>query len=191
MEERENFERLVQEHEALKKRLAEVNSDYSQTMKHLFAAQDVLRKEGLEVPGSISADRAKALLPSPFDEIVSGTTGTTAQYFDKLHDAKEDFDWGADMELQIRDFIITHEFGSFVELESVICRDSICEIRGFQDNQFYWSNKLRKDITKMPFWKFQSTSSQTGQVPREENGEDGAEITSMSNYFYVLTSLKV
>jgi hypothetical protein len=188
-------DRLAKEHEELKERFEKLNGEFSRTNRDLFTAQDLLKQAGLQQPGGISAKRAKELLPPPFDKVMTDTTGTSAQVFNKLHNANEDFAWGADMELQIRDFVVTHEFANFVELESVICRDSICEIRGFQDDNYFWSNKVSQDIFKMPFWKFNSVSSRTGSVPQEDDAsndeEDKASDETMKNYFYVLASLEV
>lgn len=154
---------------ALEQQLSQVSENFARRaakefslMQRLNAAERALEKAGLPVPGNLQLDEAQAFLPKPFDGQVAGMSGDFADNFRNLHKADEDYDWGSDLQLRIKDFIISHQYAAFINLQSVICRQSICEIRGFQDEQMYWTNVIVEELQAAPFWALYGSFSSTG-----------------------------
>ncbi|MCJ8271606.1 MAG: hypothetical protein MJK04_19670 [Psychrosphaera sp.] len=85
--------------------------------------------------------------------------------------------WGDKKEQQIRDFIQTHESSYAVELNTVICKSSSCEISGTITNSAQW-DKIYSEMFRQPWWNFSKFGDDT--IENKTNGEV---------YFYKLARL--
>ncbi|WP_395339416.1 hypothetical protein PN836_014485 [Ningiella sp. W23] len=135
-------------------------------------AQNMLEQQGQKLE-SISEEEAKAILPEPFASVLARSTGTMVETFKELQTQEEDYDWALMMQQKISDFFITHELSDRVSVQSVICKKSICEIRGFEAQRDI-ASQVMSAMSAQPWWTFNSTHSSTGDD--EEFGR----------YFYVI-----
>lgn len=124
---------------------------------------------------SISKQEADAVLPKPFSKVLAGATGELAKNFNEFNKEAVDHDWGYNMEMNIKDFIAMHTEADKVNLASVVCKTSSCEIRGFEQEDHAWGYLL-KDMQVQEWWDFTSTNSSNSSS--EEYGQ----------YFYLLAS---
>ena len=170
------IEALRQSNQKLKQNLEEYrqqsNEKYQQLQRKHSEAQRILSENGFQQE-TVSSEEAKATLPAPFADLVSGASGSMAEKFKELQSLETDFDWGSQMQLQISDFFITHELTNLVALQSVTCKQTICELRGFQfeDKAF---GRILNDARKEVWWTFKSSHSSSAN-----NNEFGL-------YFYAL-----
>ncbi|NQZ07807.1 MAG: hypothetical protein HRT35_11655 [Algicola sp.] len=86
-------------------------------------------------------------------------------------------EWADKKERQLRDFIQTHQASYAVELNTVICKSSSCEISGTITNSAQW-DKIVSDMYRQPWWSFSKFG--LDQIENETNGEV---------YFYRLARL--
>ncbi|MFT4928749.1 MAG: hypothetical protein ACI8WB_004869 [Phenylobacterium sp.] len=123
----------------------------------------------------ISEQHAESLLPKPFSTLVGGQEGKTAESFNKFTEEPQDYDWGVMMENQIKDYIAGHQLGNYIEVNSIICKTSICEMRIFERQQETWITVLNQ-MSDQNWWTFVNVSSSSSSS--EEFG----------NHAYVLAS---
>lgn len=86
-------------------------------------------------------------------------------------------EWADEKEQQIRDFIQTHESAYAIELNTVICKTSSCEISGTILNGPQWE-RIYNEMFRQPWWRFSKFGLDT--IENETNGEV---------YFYRLARL--
>ncbi len=154
-------------------RLADIIEEI--TLKEQAALLEVENKIS-EKDKTVSKKEAEKYLPKPFSGVLAGNKNKHfMRDFNKLNDEPVDYDWGYRMELHIKDFVIIHQFSEYINLESVVCKTSICEIRGFEAKDKTW-NYVMNDMQLQEWWEFTNTSSTNNHS--EEFGQ----------YFYVLTS---
>ncbi|GAB3025025.1 hypothetical protein GCM10027098_21800 [Bowmanella dokdonensis] len=79
-------------------------------------------------------------LPSPYAEMMSGPGGYVWQQ-DFLRFAKEDYDyhWGDSMRQQILDFIALNDESGALQVRSLVCKTTTCELRATLPEQAAWS----------------------------------------------------
>ncbi|HEX5791790.1 MAG TPA: hypothetical protein VFY01_00845 [Rheinheimera sp.] len=107
---------------------------------------------------TVSVAEAEAELPQPFAGFIAGFKGTLAERFQKLQQEQIDYDWAPVMEQQIADFISMHPLSADVQLQSVRCKSSLCEIRGFESGEHSWS-QISSNMRAEDWWQFYSVHS--------------------------------
>ena len=145
------------------------------TNQRFNGAVQALKKANLPLPDAISLEDARKLVPPPFDQVIASGNPNITEKFNRLQSLPIDYEWGIIMQQRISDHFTTHEFGHLVTLDSVSCRQDICEIRGFEQQQDTW-NSIMQSMVATPWWNATGTNSVSG------SGSDyGA-------YFYVIAS---
>jgi hypothetical protein len=123
----------------------------------------------------ISQQEADDALPKPFSNVLAGATGELAKNFNQFKKEPVDHDWGYNMEMNIKDFIAMHTEADKVNLASVVCKTSSCEIRGFEQEDHAWGYLL-KDMQVQEWWDFTRTNS------------SNSSSKDYGQYFYLLAS---
>lgn len=135
-------------------------------------------EESIQPRSSITLAEVEPYLPEPFANTVSESKGTVVDLFKKLQAEEVDYDWAVEMEQKIKDYFVTHDLAGEVNLQSVNCKKTICEIRGFEKS----NNVVGVIISGMHtqvWWNFNGSHKSTGS-----NEKDGL-------FFYMLASRKV
>jgi len=114
----------------------------------------------------ITKEQAEAALPEPFSQIMTDATGMQALYFEKFNQEKVDYDWGPTMESNISQFISLHEQSYEVKIDSVKCRQSICEIRGLAGSNNAWSS-IMNGMMQQDWWHFSGASTNSANTSKE------------------------
>lgn len=81
---------------------------------------------------AIKPEHASSFLPEPFASLMAKQAGQAIDYLNQHQLEDIDSEWAYQMELKIADHFATHEHASQIELSSVSCKTSICEIRGYE-----------------------------------------------------------
>ncbi|MDT0584162.1 hypothetical protein [Brumicola blandensis] len=159
-----------------------LNNSYTQALSQLDNANRALTEAGIDIPDAITLEEVQKYVPAPFDQQIANSPNFVTDHFKKLHEAEDDLGWGIEMQTRISDFIVTHEYGSYLQLESVICREGTCEVRAFPDNLLQWREGILSDMAMQSWWDFNSSSSISGNFKDEaENAED-------RSWFYLIVS---
>ena len=131
-----------------------------------------------EQPTQVTEEEVAQHLSAPFDSVILETKGFMADKFRQLHEEPEDHEWSIIMEQHISDFFVTHDLADKVKLVAVTCKQTICEILGFELENKAWG-KVMSNIRNQSCWNFISSHSTT-----QNNKEFGM-------YFYSLISKTV
>ena len=126
-----------------------------------------------------SKEEIDYMMPEPFASTVIALDGDFAQQFnafkrevltdslgqpvDELSAPEASAQWQYQMEALITDSIGLHELSSQIRIESVTCRVNGCEIRGFQDKRYIWTEVLMS-LQQADWWSFHQsygTSNET------------------------------
>lgn len=152
------------------------SKDHQALVEKLHMAKMMMEKQGVNA-NSISEHDTRQHLPSPFAEVVFNSLGALPGAFKDLIAQEQDYQWATLMQQHISDFHLTHQLSNQINLQSVICKTSMCEIRGFQETDKV-QNVIMSEMSKQPWWQFNSTYSTSAST--KEHGK----------YFYVLVSNK-
>ncbi|MGJ8682796.1 hypothetical protein [Paraglaciecola sp.] len=122
---------------------------------------------------SMTIKEAEAVLPKPYSDLVASTSGSMIEYLQEHIKDDVDYDWAPDMEQKIKDFIFMHPHSSEVELQSVTCKTSTCELMIVELEDFTW-DRIEHDIRKQDWYKFSAGSSST--------------VVDSKNFIYIMLS---
>lgn len=97
----------------------------------------------------------------PLTDLMSETYATVVsslgeKYVDvvkEMHAEEVDYDWGDNMEQQIRDYIVMHDQAPSVTIDSVMCKASGCEIRVIERQEDTY-DVIKKDLENQDWWQF-------------------------------------
>lgn len=125
---------------------------------------------------SISPEQASSFLPEPFASLMAKQRGLAIDYLNQHQLEGIDSEWAYQMELKIADHFATHEHASQVNLSSVSCKTSICEIRGYEyDPERFIA--VYNAMQTQNWWRYSSSYA------FQDSNEQG-------RYFYLLAELK-
>ena len=125
---------------------------------------------------TLSLQQAQSFLPEPFASLMAKQKGRAVDYLNQ-HQAEEvDSEWAYDIEQKVQDYFALHENAAKLQLSSVSCKTSICEIRGYEyqpDSFIATYNTMQMQN----WWRFASSYA------FQSNDKE-------STYFYILAELK-
>lgn len=146
------LEQQLQSTEAELKVVIQQNTDLD---KSLSSSQ---KEQPRQEPIKITQEQAEKAIPKPFSSFFVDASGKRAEEFINFQEQENDYDWAYTMEIQITNFITVHQNAHNVELKSVACKSSACEIMGFEQAGQSWSVILA-DMRNQEWWVFRNTSS--------------------------------
>lgn len=164
---------LIKELADVKRQLKEAESK----LESIYATESNVSRQA-EQPSQVSEEEVVQHLSAPFDSVILNARGSMVDKFRQLHEESEDHEWSIIMEQHISDFFVTHDFANKVKLDAVTCKQTICEIRGFEFENEAWG-RVMSDMRNQSWWNFVSSHSTT-----QNNKEFGM-------YFYSLISKTV
>jgi len=99
-----------------------------------------------------------AFVPEDYENLVVNFRGQVRDEIFDFHHQPEDLDKGFDLSHNISSFIVSHAYSFGVELNSVICKESYCELLINEKERSSW-DRIYQDMTKQEWWIFNSTNS--------------------------------
>ncbi|MCW8832584.1 MAG: hypothetical protein OQK09_01315 [Colwellia sp.] len=99
-----------------------------------------------------------ALVPKDYENLVVNFRGQTRDEIFDFHHQPEDLDKGFDLSHNISSFIVSHAYSFGVELNSVVCKKSFCELLINEKERPSW-DRIYHDMTRQEWWGFNSTNS--------------------------------
>ena len=145
---------LLRELADLKRQLADAESQ----LESLNASKPNMPREDL--PSQATEEEVNQHLSAPFDSVVLDARGSMVDKFRQLHEEPQDQEWSIVTEQHISDFFVTHDLANKVALDAVTCKQTICEIRGFELENEAWG-RIMSDMRAQPWWNFASSHSTT------------------------------
>ncbi|GEM_PF-3124320 len=130
----------------------------------------------IQKPTKVSAAELDGKVPAPFDQVLLNSKGSFIEQFKRFDEEPVNYEWSVLMQQRIRDYVAMHEFGGHIELESVSCKASLCEIRGFDHHGKVWS-VIEAGMAVQDWWRF--NSAHAARNFSEEHGQ----------YFYSLVEV--
>jgi len=149
--------------------------------KHQLEKQIASNEQPIEI--EITEEQANQYLPEPFNHALKGKKGLLAENFHHFIEEDIDYSWNQEMEINIKQYITLHKQSYYIELDSVRCKSSTCEIRGFEKAPAAWQ-AIMVEMLNQDWWNFNSSSSVSSNtaVSSAESND------STQNYFYLLAS---
>ncbi|GIU50365.1 MULTISPECIES: hypothetical protein [Shewanella] len=89
-------------------------------------------------PSSITAEQAKQWVPQAFANMLANQQGDMVDLFKRHHQDEINHDWAVNREQALRDAIDISESSSGVDIESINCKTTTCEIRGMELSPNAW-----------------------------------------------------
>ena len=158
--------KLLEEVVTIKQQLTAAN----QKLQTIQARTDQSLKPTLIEPEEVTEH-----LSAPFDSVVLNASRDMVNKFKQLQKETQDQTWALMIEQHIADFFVVHDLAHQVKLDGVQCKQTVCEIRGFELEPKAWE-KIMSDMTEQSWWQFSSSHSTT-----QNNKEFGM-------FFYSLVS---
>lgn len=118
-------------------------------------------------PTQLDLDAVNAHLPDDFVGLTQYWDSDKKARFNTLLAEPKNDKWAFDMENQINDFIMLHEYGQNVRVTSVNCKQSMCEIYGYHSNNSLFQ-LLSQDLLTQPWFMPTNTQSNSSNA---KNGD--------------------
>ncbi|WP_394130542.1 hypothetical protein [Shewanella maritima] len=83
-------------------------------------------------PLTLSLEAVEQYIPSPFADIIAKQDGDMVEIFQRHHQAEIDSEWATNEEQSFQDLIDNHPQGHNLKIDSINCKQSTCEIRGYE-----------------------------------------------------------
>jgi hypothetical protein len=107
---------------------------------------------------SMTLDEAETILPKPYSDLVASTGGSMIDYLKEHIKDGVDYEWSSDIEQKFRDFVTMHPLSSEVEIQSITCKISTCEVMIIEYENFTWE-RIKNDMSKQEWYSFSVGSS--------------------------------
>lgn len=102
-------------------------------------------------PNEITPDEIDRVLPAPFNDSFKHAHGFLREkYKDFVANTQPD-DWDIRMQNKITDFIFSSPYAKFLNVESLLCKSGLCEIRLFETKQGTFSMIL-SEMALQDWW---------------------------------------
>jgi len=141
---------------------SELEQKYRKLKQEYFESQHnvsmLKRLVGELDESNISDEQISALVPEAYQNIVVNFRGQTRDEIFDFHQQAEDLDKGYDLSVNISSFITSHAYSFGVELNSIICKESYCELLVKEKERPSW-DRIFQDMIKQDWWQFNSTNS--------------------------------
>lgn len=139
---------LNQKYEKLKQELSQ--------SKHRIQA---LNRQIGDLGGSdVTDEELLANVPEEYEGLIVNFSGKTRDEIADFHKQPEDLDSGFVLSDNISSFIVSHAYSYGVELSSIICKQSYCELMVKEKEKPSW-DKIFHEMTQQEWWSFYSTNA--------------------------------
>lgn len=139
---------LEQDYQALKEQLSEAMYELSQLREEL----------GLSKRSEISDEDLTGLVPEAYAQNLTHYRGAVRDAIYEFHQEPEDLGTGFDFSYQIKSFIESHPDSFGVEVNSISCKNTTCQMLIKELEQPSWHN-IFNDLKAQDWWQFSSTNA--------------------------------
>jgi hypothetical protein len=91
---------------------------------------DPNQQQASQATSNISNEEIDKLVPVPYNEILKRMNGPIREKYKEFAESNQQEDWDRNTQNRITDALLGHSYSKFIELESVTCKASLCEVRG-------------------------------------------------------------
>jgi hypothetical protein len=91
---------------------------------------DPNQSQASQATSNISDEEIDKLVPVPYNEILKRMKGPIREKYKEFAESNQQEDWDRNTQNRIADALLGHSYSKFIELESVTCKASLCEVRG-------------------------------------------------------------
>ncbi len=102
-------------------------------------------------PNEITAEEIDRILPAPFSDSLKHTHGFLREKYKDFVANTQPNDWDTRMQNKISDFIFSNPYAKFLNVESLLCKSGLCEIRLFETKQGTFSMIL-SEMALQDWW---------------------------------------
>lgn len=121
------------------------------------------------VKSNISDEEIDKLVPTPYNDVLKRMNGPIREKYKEFAGSNQQEDWDTNTQNRITDALLGHSYSKFIELESVTCKASLCEVRG---------RELKPQVINLIFAEL--------QLQEWWHMGDSQLVTGMNNVFYGL-----
>lgn len=102
-------------------------------------------------PNEISPEEIDRVLPAPFNDSFKHTHGFLREKYKDFVANTQPNDWDVRMQNKITDFIFSSPYAKFLNVESLLCKSGLCEIRLFETKQGAF-NMILSEMALQDWW---------------------------------------
>lgn len=155
------FTSIIEENATLKQKFKVLEQKLRQSKQKINTLN---RQVGELDESNITDEELLALVPKEYENLIVNFRGQMRDDIYDFHNQPEDLDEGFDLSHNISSFIVSHADSFGVELNSVICKKSYCELLIKEIERPSW-DRIFQDLSRQDWWKFSSiNSSSTSDV---------------------------
>jgi hypothetical protein len=104
-----------------------------------------------DYPNEITAEEIDRVLPAPFNDSFKHAHGFLREKYKDFVANTLPNDWDTRMQNKISDFIFSNPYSKFINVESLMCKSGLCEIRLFETKQGTFSAIL-SEMALQDWW---------------------------------------
>ena len=109
-------------------------------------------------PSAITDEEIDKILPPPFNQQLKNNQGDIREKYKAFANATEPQESDVDVQNKLADAISSNPYAKFLNIESLLCRENICEIRLYETKSGVWSY-IQAEMHLQDWWSFGSTSA--------------------------------
>ena len=156
--------------------LSNLEQKYQKLEKQLRQSQYKVLSLNRKIEGpdesDITNEQLSGLVPENYESLVFETYGKVRDKILNFHSHPENSVNNDELSNRISSFIVNHSYSGGVELNSIICKESYCEILINEFERPSWHN-IWHDLTKQDWWKSSNASIGGDFLSTSKHNEDG------------------
>jgi hypothetical protein len=118
-------------------------------------------------PNEISDEDIDKILPAPFNKSLKNNHGDIREKYKDFAQANTPSDWDINMQHKLTDFILSRTYAKFINLDSVLCKANLCEIRLYENKKGAWGFIL-SEMALQDWWDIGNYGS-SGMSPEKDD----------------------
>lgn len=131
-------------------------------------------------PKEISDEEIDKVIPAPFNQQLKNTHGDLREKYKDFAEADQPQSWDLNMQHKLMDAILSNPYAKFITLESLMCKQNLCEIRLYEKKDGAWS-LIQAEMSMQDWWDIGQASSNGFEISTDKNAPYG---------YYVLLARK-
>ena len=109
-------------------------------------------------PSAITDEEIDKILPAPFNQQLKNNQGDIREKYKAFADAGGPQETDMDIQNKLTDTIFSNPYSKFLNIESLLCKAGVCEIRLYETKTGAWSY-IQAEMQLQEWWSFSGASA--------------------------------
>jgi hypothetical protein len=130
----------------------------SSSIQSSVSDEKVVEKKSSQYPNEITDEEIDKILPPPFNQKLKNNHGYIREKYREFADATEQKEFDINIQNKLTDAISSNPYSKFLNIESLVCKANICEIRLYETKRGVWSY-IQAEMHLQDWWPFGNSSA--------------------------------